>query len=318
MKLMSFKGPLVVLALCLISLKGVAQDWEVLSQMPTPRFNLAAEVVGNRIYALGGVRHSPTNSTISYSKVEEYDPKTDKWSEKSSMPTARFSFATAVYQERIFTFGGNKQNAPFSSVEVYDAKTDQWFSKNEMPIPRSSASAVTLNNFIYVFGGNVFGGEESSFVERYDPVNDHWTRLKDMPHARSSHVSIAVNNKIYIIGGKSKGNEYSQGFVLDVDEYDPSTDQWTKKSNIPTPRFQFSAVALNNKIYLVSGRDVSGISKSVDVYDPSLDSWSTTQPLPEGVSGTGSVTISDAIYVVGGRSCVPECTRGVLFKSVID
>lgn len=318
MKPFKFSRLILLVFLFIFSEIIFANEWQIISNMPTPRFNLSAEVVNNKLYAIGGVRHSPTNATISYSQVEEYDPISNKWSEKSPMPTARFSFATAVLDEEIYTFGGNKPNAPFSSVEVFNPKLNKWASKKEMKTPRNAASAASYNGKIYVFGGGVIGENETNITEAYNPKSDSWVSLKEMPQPRSSHVSVLVNDKIYLIGGKSKGNEYSQGFVTDVDEYDPKTNLWSKKLSIPTPRFQFSAVTYKNKIYVISGRDSKGLTTSVEVFDPQTNKWSNAKPLTEAVSGAATVVIGSSVYLIGGRTCVPECTTDKLLKYNLD
>jgi hypothetical protein len=38
-----------------------------------------------------------------------------------------------------------------------------------------------------------------------------------------------------------------------VEEYDPATDTWTKKSDMPTARFALTSSAVNGKIYAIGG-----------------------------------------------------------------
>jgi N-acetylneuraminic acid mutarotase len=68
-----------------------------------------------------------------------------------------------------------------------------------------------------------------------------WERKADMTSARLGHAAAVVNNKIYVIGGAK------QGFVnlSIVEEYDPATDTWTKKADMPTTRYALAASALD-------------------------------------------------------------------------
>jgi|ABEF01.1.fsa_nt_gi N-acetylneuraminic acid mutarotase len=62
-----------------------------------------AEVVKSKIYVLGG-RES---GRVLTHEVEMYDPKTDTWSHVSDMPNPRSIFATTVWDDAIYVFGGN-------------------------------------------------------------------------------------------------------------------------------------------------------------------------------------------------------------------
>jgi hypothetical protein len=59
-------------------------SWVGKANMTTARFGLAVGVVNGKIYAIGG---SSGNRT----EVEEYDPVTNTWATKASMPTGDIS-----------------------------------------------------------------------------------------------------------------------------------------------------------------------------------------------------------------------------------
>ncbi len=55
------------------------------------------------IYAIGGFNDlSGTGLTT----VEAYNPQTDQWTTKASMPTGRICFSTSVVDGIIYVFGG--------------------------------------------------------------------------------------------------------------------------------------------------------------------------------------------------------------------
>ena len=69
--------------------------------------------------------------------MDEYDPKTDTWTAKADMPTARMMTATAVVGGKIYVIGGAESFFfPSAAVEVYDPVTDTWEQKADMPNPR--------------------------------------------------------------------------------------------------------------------------------------------------------------------------------------
>jgi N-acetylneuraminic acid mutarotase len=97
--------------------------------------------------------------------VEEYDPVTDTWTEKSAkMPTPRVMFSVSAINGKIYAIGGGDKSLniknpmnpdPYgvSIVEEYDPIKDVWTKKVDMPTKRYGLSTVTVNGKIYAFGG---------------------------------------------------------------------------------------------------------------------------------------------------------------------
>ena len=65
--------------------------------MPTARWSLATGVVNGIIYAIGGVSSSGIVAT-----VEAYNPRTDTWTQKADMPTARGWLSVSVVNDKIW------------------------------------------------------------------------------------------------------------------------------------------------------------------------------------------------------------------------
>src|SRR5262249_48623845 len=95
--------------------------WTHAADMPTPRGFFATAVVDGRIFAIGGspnmVPHDPGIAT-----VEIYDPKTDRWSRGTDMPTPRADLTASVANGRIYAIGGTRHVAieALGIVEEYD------------------------------------------------------------------------------------------------------------------------------------------------------------------------------------------------------
>ena len=67
----------------------------------------------------------------------------------------------------------------------------------------------------------------------------------------------------------------NQGLARDLWAYDPATDQWTQKADLPGPRrSRASAFVLNGQAYVGCGLDSAG-NRLGDFwrYDPGSDSW---------------------------------------------
>jgi hypothetical protein len=74
-----------------------------------------------------------------------------------------------------------------------------------------------------------------------------------------------------------------------VEAYDPVTDTWTKKTNMPTVRSYLSTSQVNGKIYAIGGGlNTSGVLAKgiVEEYDP----FRAPMRLPQGVDAKGKLT----------------------------
>ena len=250
--------------------------WTKKADMPTPRSALDTSVVDGKIYAIGGGGNGDVLST-----VEEYDPRTDTWTKKADMPTARWCLATSAVNGKIYAIGGG--NLPvLSTVEEYDPETDMWTKKANMPTPRRALGTSVVNGKIYAIGGTENIGPLST-VEEYDPETDTWTRKAEMPTPRMLSSTTAVNGKIYAIGGQVSFDERVPTLST-VEEYDPKTDTWTKKADMPTPRYVDTS-AVNGRIYAIGGGDLAGtLLSTVEEYTP--EGWPFAVSLHGRMSAT--------------------------------
>jgi N-acetylneuraminic acid mutarotase len=238
--------------------------WTIKADMPTARGGLATSVVNGKIYAIGGA----SNGQI-FSTVEEYDPDTDTWTKKSDIPTTRWNLSAGAVNGKIYAIGHG--NLPvLLTVEEYDPETDTWMKKADMPTKRRLLSTSAVNGRIYAIGGANIDNRTLSTVEEYDPETDTWTRKSDMPTPRMLSSTTAVNGKIYAIGGQASFDPRVQALST-VEEYDPKTDTWTKKVDMPTPRY-VSTSAVDGRIYAIGGGDLGGtLLSTVEEYTP--ESW---------------------------------------------
>lgn len=81
-----------------------------------------------------------------------YDPKTDSWETKTSMPSTRAYLTSEVIDGKIYCIGGY-DGGYYNTVEVYDPVTDSWETKAKMPTRRSSLTSAVVSGKIYCIGG---------------------------------------------------------------------------------------------------------------------------------------------------------------------
>ena len=188
------------------------------------------------------------------------------------------------------------------------AAEENWRQKADMPTQRSDFATCIVNGKIYAIGGEVdkFGDVSIATVEMYDPKTDTWTQKADMPTARSTSTSV-VDGKIYAIGGgKSHKRRIGPGWGWEtiklptVEMYDPITDTWTPKADMPAPRSADTCV-VGGKIYLIGGANKKQHrSEIVDVYDPATDTWARAKSMNHARSGATISVMDGKIYVMGG------------------
>ncbi len=185
-----------------------------------------------------------------------------------------------------------------------EAASGAWTQKADMPTARVGAYTGVVDGIMYIIGGgDVFGGPAISTVEAYNPQTDTWTTKAPLPTPRIYHATGTVNGKIYVIGGSSLWALDAPGRTT-VEEYDPQTDTWTQKADMPGPRVDHVASVVDGKIYVIGGALTIGIAalSTVEVYDPATDTWTTAAPMPTPRLHLASSTVDGMIYVIGGSN----------------
>jgi len=176
--------------------------------LPTFRFGLDANLVNGKIYLIGGDDNG--SSIVAPSFNEVYDPMTDSWASKASMPTSTEDFASTVFGNKIYIMGGFSKFSRSELNQIYDTETDSWSFGAPVPfdlIVSAAACATTGTEApkrIYVFGEMWNIGESHRYsVLVYDAEHDSWTAGADIPTDRSGFGVAILYDLIYIIGGET-------------------------------------------------------------------------------------------------------------------
>jgi len=227
----------------------------------------------------------------------------ESFTEKATMPTPRSALCTAALDGKIYAIGGlRNEEAVLSAVEVYDPAKDTWDTKTPMPTARCVMDCAVVEGKIYVIGGSGSAGSSIlSTLEVYNPAADTWETKTPMPAPRSDISVEAVNGKIYVIGGSKRTGTYWAGLKT-VEEYDPVTDSWTTKSEMPTARWSLGTCVIDGKIYTVGGNtQYPTIASAVEVYDPATDTWDTSKAsMPTSRYSLSTCFFDGKIFAFGG------------------
>lgn len=221
-----------------------ADTWKALAPMPSKRIAAAAVAVGGRIYVMGGAGNYPAREDMALNANEPhrvldtneaYDPATNTWQARQTLPTPRSHVAAAAANGRIYLLGGRLASMAVSNgsttdiVEEYDPATDRWgFLKLRMPTPRDSAVAVAYQGRIHVIGGQsitAISNSVSRAHEAYDPATNTWVQLPNLPLARHGMAGALIGNRFHIVGGHItaafSGSEPLNVATHDVFEFTP-------------------------------------------------------------------------------------------------
>jgi hypothetical protein len=139
-------------------------------------------------------------------------------------------------------------------------------------------------------------------------AGNSWISKSSMNQARAYLGVAVINGKIYAIGGDT-GSSIGSGYsgvervtpvVNTSEEYDPASDNWTMKTQMPTARAQFGIAVYQNKIYCIGGYitryDSTGAN---EMYNPATNSWYTNAAMPTPAYGVQANAVDDKIYVIG-------------------
>jgi N-acetylneuraminic acid mutarotase len=184
--------------------------WETKASIPTPRYGMCTNVVDGKIYVMGGGLHSayPVNTCSALNEV--YDPETDTWTAKTSLPTSVLHSASATVDGRIYVLGGQAglfMGGWHDFNMVYDIKNYSWSMAAPVPFgcERSAAGATTgvfAPTRIYVFGGFTAPSHTpQNLTQVYDPENNVWSSGASMLTPHANFGVAVVNDELYAISG---------------------------------------------------------------------------------------------------------------------
>jgi N-acetylneuraminic acid mutarotase len=241
--------------------------WETKASMPTPRSSSRANVVGEKMYLLGGAAQVPLGTLLPSGNPsnlnEVYDPSNDSWTSRSPMPTTVSHFISAVVDNKIYLIGGVWADPGFtdifpidSQVQIYDAETDNWTLGQPLPTP------------VYMAAGGATTGKTAP-------------------------------KRIYVLGGctSNLGSEFYNGTNMNQ-VYDVETDSWAVGAQMPTPRKRLGVAVVNDTLYAMGGVTGSTTLATVEQYTP-IGFGKESEPPPENLPLTWIIPVV-ALAATGG------------------
>jgi N-acetylneuraminic acid mutarotase len=135
-----------------------------------------------------------------------------------------------------------------------------------------------------------------------------WMDVAPFPDPREEVMGEAANGKMYVFAGLIP-LWHPAGLVY---EYDPATNQWTKKKPMALPSHHVAFCEHDGKIYAFGGfvYPETGPAAWVPInntweYDPAKDSWKAMAPMPTKRGAAEAAEVDGKIYVIGGATTAP-------------
>jgi hypothetical protein len=186
-------------------------------------------------------------------------------------------------------------------ISAATASGDLWTQVAPLPDPKWELGAATAGNGrIYAIGGANEFMPQVATVYAYDVGSDTWTQVASMSEIRR-HFGSAVgqDGQIYVFSGYHQGFPF---FSTTTEVYNPVSNFWSFRADVPTPRQgQAAAAAPDGRIFVMGGGTFGNPIPNVEVYDPGTNLWSQAAGMPRPRTDFGCVTGLDGlIYVFGG------------------
>ncbi|KAI5573017.1 hypothetical protein BDE02_10G050700 [Populus trichocarpa] len=247
---------------------------QLLPPMPgSTKAGFGVVVLNGKLLVMAGYSVIEGTGTAS-ADVYEYDCYLNSWSKLSSMNVARYDFACAEVNGKVYAAGGyGTDRDSLSSVEMYDPETDRWTLTESLRRPRWGCFACGFEGKLYVMGGrSTFTIGNSRFVEVYNPEKHTWCEMKNGRVMVTAHA---------VLGKKLFCMEWKNQRKLSI--FNPEDSSW-KTVAVPLTGnsiIDFRFGILDGKLLLFSLEEEPGYRTLL--YDPNASpgsEWCTSEIKP--------------------------------------
>ncbi len=275
--------------------------WETKAPSPDPGryWCPAVGVVRDTIYIFAG-RGGATANSINL--VYGYDVVTNTW--VTSLPNTlieRRAGAGGQVGNKVYLCGGrNTAHTTLNTCEEYDLDTKTSTYKANMPSARWSCAGAAIDDKVYVFGSESYSDQ----LLEFNATTNTWRTITPTPRpsGRGWTAVAAAGGKLYVLGGSISGG----AAVGDCWEFDPGTETWTQKANMPGLRMYHTAVGFgDDNIYVIGGASSGSGSGDnlVYKYTISTNTWETESPITTPRGWEMLAVNNGVLYVMCGSNC---------------
>lgn len=275
----------------------VATDkWTKLADFPVSAFiHGQAQVINGKIYIFGGL----SNQYSSYKTVPnvwEYNPATNKFTEKAPLPIQQGWGTSGQIDGKIYFIAGSgaAYNTFVKTVQVFDPVANSWTTATNFPRDVCWIGAASVNNKIVAAGGYNLNYTPSryiadTYVGEISAGNLIWTKMKDYPIGPIIFVGgVGLGDNGYFAGGRPATDNNKPSTQRSF-RYSLSLNTWETLQLKPTGVQGLNQLGTDgNRIVCPGGEDSSSTGKTLDIneiFDP------VAQASPLFVLNTTSVNV---------------------------
>ena len=178
-----------------------------------------------------------------------------------------------------------------------------WTQVANMPTGVETPYGITYKNYLYVFGGSTTAVPAGAvnLVQRYNKLTNIWDIPTTVPYGafRENIAALLPNGKIYVAGGNGPS-----GYSASVTWYDPVTNTWETKNNLPNVWCDPRMSKLPSGKFMISGGSTNGPRiATCYIYDPTNDTYTLASPLNVARGNHTQVTLADGrIMALAGNT----------------
>ncbi|MBL7137376.1 MAG: hypothetical protein ISS17_01200, partial [Bacteroidales bacterium] len=122
------------------------------------------------------------------------------------------------------------------------------------------------------------------------PAQESWVHRQGFNSpARLQTVGFSIGEKGYIATGT---NGLSGNLLQDLQEYDPGSNSWSFKSNLPLPLRGSVAFSIGRKAYITTGGGPYGLNYQLLEWDQGANAWSSRAAFPSGKGRMAAVGVT--------------------------
>jgi N-acetylneuraminic acid mutarotase len=182
--------------------------------------------------------------------------------------------------------------------------SDRWGLTSAV-VPNASGQSI-----LYAIGGSSASFAQPSgpttgaltTVQAYNASTNSWKLRAPLPLPlyRSNGTGV-IDGKIYVSGGRMSGDKK---YVNALFVYDPATNTWTRKHDMPEASWGGVTGVINRKLYVLTCEEAEDCSEFSHLtlyrYDPGTDQWTFLSVTPVQLGLPMGGVIGGKLYVTGG------------------
>ncbi len=144
-----------------------------------------------------------------------------------------------------------------------------------------------------------------------------WKQAAPSPFARVESPTCVVEGRLCLFGGFTE----ELGAATQLDVYDPASDAWSKKKEMPAGLTHLNPASDGKTIWFAGGfkgRHPGPVTDEVWKYDIASDSWTSGPPLPEPRAGGGLEVVGRQLHYFSGYKADRQTDAGDHWSLSLD